>query len=190
MLKPNLLRAARALLKWEQADLARHAGVSIATIRKIEQGAASMREVTANKLVSALDEAGLQLFDNDAEGGIGARFKEPEMTENMQAFMNLKNKVKGWFVYNLDHVDNDDLDALIDELAFDADDGELEQHRELGLPEKVIADLKKLNDLEMDIGIERDERMLSSARDAGWDGDPETLEAFVAPENDDDEGRL
>jgi transcriptional regulator with XRE-family HTH domain len=190
MLKPNLLRAARALLKWEQADLARHAGVSIATIRKIEQGAASMREATANKIISALDEAGLQLFDNDAEGGIGARFKKPEMTEKMQAYMDLKNKITGWFVYSLNYEDNDDLDTVIDELAFDADDGDLEQHRELGLPENVISDLKKLNDMELDIGAQQDEKMLSSARDAGWDEDPETLQTFVDHENDGDEGWL
>jgi len=54
-----------------------------------------MREATANKIVTALEGAGLQLFDNDAEGGIGARFKEPEMTEQMQAYMDLKNKITG-----------------------------------------------------------------------------------------------
>lgn len=66
----------------------------------------------------------------------------------------------------------------------------MEQRRELGLPENVIFDLKKLHDMELDIGARQDEKMLSSARDAGWDGAPETLQTFVDHENDGDEGWL
>lgn len=57
---PRLMRAARALAGWEQSDLADTAGISIATVRKIEQGAIGMRLATKKNITDAFKRAGIQ----------------------------------------------------------------------------------------------------------------------------------
>lgn len=43
-----------------------------------------------------------------------------EMNELMREYRALKDKIKGWFIYGLGREDNEELDALIDEVAFAA----------------------------------------------------------------------
>src|SRR5437588_10520844 len=66
MINPEQIRAARALLGLDQAEVARRAYVSIATLRRVENSAekprASMRAV--NSIQHALEAAGAEFIDN------------------------------------------------------------------------------------------------------------------------------
>jgi transcriptional regulator with XRE-family HTH domain len=75
MLQTAQIRAARALLGWNQDDLAKASKVSIATIRRIEgQDGPVMGYVsTLMSIQTALEKAGIRFLDNDAGGGIGVR---------------------------------------------------------------------------------------------------------------------
>jgi predicted transcriptional regulator len=77
MLQTAQIRAARALLGWNQDDLAKAAKVSIATIRRIEgqEGPVMGYVSTLMSIQSAFEKAGIIFQDEDAGGGIGVRFK-------------------------------------------------------------------------------------------------------------------
>lgn len=64
------LRAARALLDWEQKDLAKAAGVAIGTIRRMESldGAIRGHHDTVMKVQQALEAAGIQFLNHGAPG--------------------------------------------------------------------------------------------------------------------------
>jgi transcriptional regulator with XRE-family HTH domain len=71
MLSGVQIRAARALLGWDQARLAEAAGVSLITVKRIE---AAGNEIQANfqtvvKIKDACIKAGVQFLDE--EGGLG-----------------------------------------------------------------------------------------------------------------------
>lgn len=68
------IRAARALLGWNQANLARSAGVSLATLQRIEQtdGVVRGNFSTILKIQNALEEAGIR-FTDDGAGELGVR---------------------------------------------------------------------------------------------------------------------
>ena len=68
------LRAARALLDWTSADLARNSGVSEPTLWRLEaaRGALGGRAETVEKLVGALEGAGVE-FTNGDEPGVKLR---------------------------------------------------------------------------------------------------------------------
>ena len=65
------LRAARALLAWEQTDLCRAAGVSIGTIRRMESldGPVRGQHETVLKVRAALESAGVEFLS----GGVRVR---------------------------------------------------------------------------------------------------------------------
>jgi transcriptional regulator with XRE-family HTH domain len=68
------IRAGRALLDWNQRDLAAAAGVSLSTVKAFESG----RDVRVSALAAierALIEAGVVFLDPDRQGGRGVRFK-------------------------------------------------------------------------------------------------------------------
>jgi transcriptional regulator with XRE-family HTH domain len=66
------IRAARALLGWSQTQLARNAGIGLATLQRIEQteGVAKGNFSTILKIQKALEEAGIH-FIEDGKGQIG-----------------------------------------------------------------------------------------------------------------------
>jgi transcriptional regulator with XRE-family HTH domain len=70
------IRAARALLGWSQAQLARHAGIGPATLQRIEQsdGIAKGNFSTIIKIQKALEQAGIHFIEED-NGEIGVRLK-------------------------------------------------------------------------------------------------------------------
>lgn len=70
------LRAARALLGWPQDRLASEAGVSSATIKRLEpgEGALQVRLETLERLERALQHAGIQFIAENG-GGPGVRLK-------------------------------------------------------------------------------------------------------------------
>lgn len=80
MLQTAQIRAARALLGWNQAYLAKAANVSIATIRRMEaqEGPVMGYVSTLIRIQSAFEQAGICFLDTDAGGGIGVRLKAPK----------------------------------------------------------------------------------------------------------------
>lgn len=71
------LRAARQLIGWHAVDLAKKAGVGVATIRRAElcQGRTDMKPETAEKIVKAFAKHGLIFYGADRHGGAGVRMK-------------------------------------------------------------------------------------------------------------------
>lgn len=67
---PSQLRAARALLNWSRADLAKRSGISEPTIHRFENGTNEPEARTAQKLLNILEASGIELSDNH-----GVRFK-------------------------------------------------------------------------------------------------------------------
>jgi transcriptional regulator with XRE-family HTH domain len=80
MITAGQMRAARALLKIEQRDLAAKAGLSVPTVQRMEASPGVVRGNVDSlvKLVGALREAGIELIDEGAPspaGGRGVRLK-------------------------------------------------------------------------------------------------------------------
>lgn len=72
------IKAARALVGWSQDDLARHSGVSVPTIKRLEaaaDGDIGGRAETGEALVAALQEAGVQFIPENG-GGVGVRLAQ------------------------------------------------------------------------------------------------------------------
>ena len=72
------IKAARALLGWSQSDLAKESGVSEPTVARLEslEGKLGGREMTAEKIRTALEAAGIQFIDENG-GGAGVRLRKP-----------------------------------------------------------------------------------------------------------------
>ena len=79
MLTSEMVRAARALLRWEQADLAEKAGMSLPTIKRIEKepGPISGRRSTVEAIEAAFDKARVERQDRTIDGR--ARFLSQEV---------------------------------------------------------------------------------------------------------------
>jgi predicted transcriptional regulator len=73
------MRAARALKRWDQSDLAQASGVSLPSIKRLESkpGEVAAQHSTVTALRRAFEEAGIVfLSDGDTTaGGIGVRMK-------------------------------------------------------------------------------------------------------------------
>jgi transcriptional regulator with XRE-family HTH domain len=69
-------RAARALLNWTQADLARETGLSAVTIREFENGR-DMRSSNQTLLQLTFEKAGVEIIDENG-GGAGVRLRRAE----------------------------------------------------------------------------------------------------------------
>ena len=68
------MRAARALLRWAAADLVRESGVSLATIHRAESvdGKTAMTFANASAIRRALENAGVELIEENGGGPIGS----------------------------------------------------------------------------------------------------------------------
>jgi hypothetical protein len=66
----ELIRAARALLRWEQRDLSQASGVSLPTIKRLEvaPGILSAHSSTVTELRRALEAAGIEFTNGDGPG--------------------------------------------------------------------------------------------------------------------------
>lgn len=64
MITSEQIRAARALLRWEQKDLAEASGVSLPSIKRLEgkPGVVSAHERTIDALKDAIEKAGVQFL--------------------------------------------------------------------------------------------------------------------------------
>jgi predicted transcriptional regulator len=71
------LRGARAVLQMGQSELAERSGVSLASIKRFEamEGRIEARTGTVQRLMSALEEAGVQFIAENG-GGPGVRLRQ------------------------------------------------------------------------------------------------------------------
>ena len=67
---PRQVRAARILLGWSQADLAKAAGLSTTVIARVEAGTVDARLSTIEAILQAFDEHGIE-FIGEADGSVG-----------------------------------------------------------------------------------------------------------------------
>jgi hypothetical protein len=79
-LSSELLRAARALLRWEQRDLAEASLVSLPTIKRLEAkpGVLIAHGSTVAAMRRALEEAGIE-FTNGNQPGVRLRRRGPKV---------------------------------------------------------------------------------------------------------------
>ena len=76
------IKAARALLEWDQRTLSKMSGVTPATIGDLELGMRTPAPATRQVILLALDKAGVELFDAVAGvHGAGVRWKWHGMEE-------------------------------------------------------------------------------------------------------------
>lgn len=75
MITAEHIKAARALLGWDQQTLALKADIGIATLRRIESqhGRVRANSDTIWKIQMALEAAGIALLFEDGDSGIGVR---------------------------------------------------------------------------------------------------------------------
>lgn len=66
-LTPEASRAARAILNWTTADLAKAAGMSATTLSKVERGE-DVREESLAKIVQTFEANGVEILNGDAPG--------------------------------------------------------------------------------------------------------------------------
>lgn len=71
-------RAARALLGWNQAELAKAANVSRQTVADFERGAHVPINNNLASITVALEKAGIEFIPENG-GGEGLRFKKPKL---------------------------------------------------------------------------------------------------------------
>ena len=77
VLSSELIRAARALLRWEQRDLEAASSVSLPTIKRLESkpGVMAAHLSTVVALKKALEAAGIEFIDENG-GGPGVRLRK------------------------------------------------------------------------------------------------------------------
>lgn len=64
MITIEQIKAARALLSWDQSDLAKAAGISIPALSNLERGAVTPRFKTIEAIQNALENAGIEFLQN------------------------------------------------------------------------------------------------------------------------------
>lgn len=72
---PALCRAARALLGWHQADLAKAAQVGLTTLRNFEAGKSSLMANNLKAIEMVLEAAGIEFIPGDG-AGVGLRLRQ------------------------------------------------------------------------------------------------------------------
>jgi transcriptional regulator with XRE-family HTH domain len=82
MLTSEQIRAARAMLRIEQRELAERSGVSLETIKRIERipGVVSAYASTVAAIQTALEAAGIEFIPENG-GGPGTRLRKPAPAE-------------------------------------------------------------------------------------------------------------
>jgi transcriptional regulator with XRE-family HTH domain len=79
MIYPLQIRAARALLDWNQQELAERSAVGLATIKRIEAAGTELTGTakTLFRIQKTLEAAGVIFIDATDEHGPGVRLKRP-----------------------------------------------------------------------------------------------------------------
>lgn len=75
MLYAEQIRAARALLSWNQGELAKKAQIGTATVQRLEAGSGlvSGHVATVARVQKALEAGGVRFLPADDAGGVGVR---------------------------------------------------------------------------------------------------------------------
>ena len=73
----SLIRAARELLGWSQSELAEKASCGLVTVRRIEKGGAFHVEGTRDKIIDAIQKAGIRFIPQTPDEGAGLRWATP-----------------------------------------------------------------------------------------------------------------
>jgi hypothetical protein len=83
ILSSELIRAARALLRWEQRDLEAASSVSLPTIKRLESkpGIMAAHPATVLALKKAFETAGIEFIDENG-GGPGVRLRKRQQKRN------------------------------------------------------------------------------------------------------------
>lgn len=80
MLYPAQIRAARALLRMSQDELARRSGVGAATIKRIERDdMPSGTARTLERIERTLLDAGVVFLEDNGKQGMGVRFEQTSL---------------------------------------------------------------------------------------------------------------
>ena len=81
MLTAEQIRAARAMLRWEQSELARLAEISAPTVKRLERmvGPIAANTATEAALRRAFDAAGVIFIDENGQGP-GVRLRKDQRT--------------------------------------------------------------------------------------------------------------
>ncbi len=105
MATPEQIKAARALLRMEQEELARRAGVSVTTIRRVEAADReyAVAEETAAGVQHALEEAGVEFIQD------GVCLKQKEEAEALYKKLLEIAKESAKLQKGGDHFTEDDL---------------------------------------------------------------------------------
>lgn len=85
ILTAEQLRAARALLRLEQRQLAEQAGVSLPTLKRLEGGSGPLKATYENvaRLADTLEAAGVEFIPENG-GGVGVRLAKPTKQEGSE----------------------------------------------------------------------------------------------------------
>ena len=70
------MRAARALLDWNQADLATAAKIALPTVKRYETGVRTPIPVIMAAIRRALEDAGVEFIPAKSGKGVGVRLRE------------------------------------------------------------------------------------------------------------------
>jgi predicted transcriptional regulator len=84
-LTSEVLRAARALLRWDQRRLADASSISLATIKRLESkpGPLDAHTSTVTALTHALEMAGIVFIDENG-GGPGVRLRKRQLSRKLK----------------------------------------------------------------------------------------------------------
>ena len=76
MLYSEQLRAARALLRWEQSTVAARAGISVETVKRLERPIVAVKVATIEAIRRAFEAAGIEFIDpEEGQRGPGVALK-------------------------------------------------------------------------------------------------------------------
>lgn len=92
MITSEQIRAARALLRWEQRDLAQASAVSLPSIKRLETipGALAAQTRTVEALTRAVEEAGVIFIPENGEGA-GVRLRKARTPAILREIPNAEN---------------------------------------------------------------------------------------------------
>lgn len=90
MITGRQIRAARGLLEWTGADLARRAEVTPLTISKVESDLVQPQEKTLNKILSVFDRQGVEFIDDE---GVRIRKQQVRVFTGKAGYRQLLNHI-------------------------------------------------------------------------------------------------
>jgi len=105
------MRAARAMLRWEQEELAEKARVSVKTIKRMEASTGKMDSRSDFSVMKAFELAGIEFLEGDdrRRRGEGVRFKADRTAPLREE---LVENVSRNFGYTLKHLSDEDQDVF------------------------------------------------------------------------------